>query len=1223
MDALEVDFVARLEELETTFAVKFAEEKENRNTELARLQEAQAQAAAATEAKIQEAIDAVQFGVVVSPGDDLTAALDGMAAEGGKVFLKRGVHELSQTLVVNKAITFVGEGSATIVTFTGAGAVFKVVGPSADSPLMHVTLRSLQIKCNGGKMTQGVLLENVKAAFVEHLQFDSCATDVFLKDSSQNWIQDNKMSYEASAVKVGGIEEAATSKENVFRRNLFGSGFETNLLEAPEFSFEDGQAFHVQSGCLLEVHLLKEVAVPSVNPFELEYLSRIKKGGLATILDGRYLATVDAVDVNKLPGGATINTTTGILSWRPSQAQGGSEFSVALVATGARDDVSYTTAKFRVIESFNIAQCKPVIDWTEDKFEVDPDAACSATADPQAVTDGQRPSGMTWKDVGGAVPYITIDLEKSSKVKSIAIFQPKNSNNRMKTITIKFSDDGKDFGVVATGSLAVNSPGLLGAVFDVDAEGRYARIEAFDQNGNEAGIGEVEIYEKSVTAGVTDLIASCDNGKTAVDVSWDLPEKYDKVRVLRNPLKKVASLSNFPASPDDGTVVYEGNDSKFVDDAKSLKAGNRYFYSAFTYHSISGWSLVAWSAVDSVVISPVNANLAGYKQVVSNMPSAAGLTDGELDSGLQGTSNNEVGDKLTATIDLKETQTFAEVHIYQHHSTNYHLLLADVSISDDGVTWKTLGKLKMDLSNPNRLGAVLTKDASARYVKFEGHETAAHYWGVAEVEIYADKKPKSPVLKAVASGNTAVQLSWTNPDSLDIVVVRQTLVEPGSMSNFPAGHGYGSAVYSGTGSVFLDSDLPTEVQQFYSAFAFHKQTGWSILNWDAVDTALPGDPNPNVALEKKTTSSIDYNSHGASHKVVDGSRSHGDLYTTNGGKVDDYVWVIIDLKYSQDIRNVVIWQSFNNHFMMQSGKVKVSSDGENWKSIGSTSMYISHAGALGAAIDCDDCVGRYVRVEVSGQAGYYYGIGEIEVFGKKRHTAPVLHASTIMNSANIKVDYNAPGSNKVLVVRKKFKKDTNVKQRFPHSRFDGQVVLETTQTSGTFLDKDVVRGARYHYAAYARSASLGWSMINYNAVDSTVSGAVNPNLAMDKRVVARHNHQVTYGTADQVNDGDRARPYAMTDRVSSDGLKVDIDLKKVRNIREILIWLPGSSHFIMNRWTIYFTRHPDGENWSLYKENVKATLSQPGGKGIEFNCNFNARWIRIRAKANAGYYYGS
>lgn len=77
----------------------------------------------------------------------------------------------------------------------------------------------------------------------------------------------------------------------------------------------------------------------------------------------------------------------------------------------------------------------------------------------------------------------------------------------------------------------VNAPGLLGNIFDVEAEGRYVRIEVEDANGGQTGIGEVEIYAEPLTRAVTDLIATSQRGKKTVKLSWDLPETFDKVKV--------------------------------------------------------------------------------------------------------------------------------------------------------------------------------------------------------------------------------------------------------------------------------------------------------------------------------------------------------------------------------------------------------------------------------------------------------------------------------------------------------------------------------------------------------------------------------------------------------------------------------------------------------------------------------------------------------------------
>ena len=129
--------------------------------------------------------------------------------------------------------------------------------------------------------------------------------------------------------------------------------------------------------------------------------------------------------------------------------------------------------------------------------------------------------------------------------------------------------------------------------------------------------------------------------------------------------------------------------------------------------------------------------------------------------------------------------------------------------------------------------------------------------GIAEVEVYSHKRPTPPILKAVSgkSLKTSAKLSWTNPNNLKVRVVRQTLVGAGSLMNYPTDPRQGVQVYEGKGTSVEDKDLPTDVQQFYSAYAFHPETGWSALHWDCVDTVLIGDPNPNIALEKKATSS--------------------------------------------------------------------------------------------------------------------------------------------------------------------------------------------------------------------------------------------------------------------------------------------------------------------------------------------------------------------------------
>ena len=159
--------------------------------------------------------------------------------------------------------------------------------------------------------------------------------------------------------------------------------------------------------------------------------------------------------------------------------------------------------------------------------------------------------------------------------------------------------------------------------------------------------------------------------------------------------------------------------------------------------------------------------------------------------------------------------------------------------------------------------------------------------------------------------------------------------------------------------------------------------------------------------------------------------------------------------------------------------------------------------------------------------------------------------------------------------------------------------------------------------AFARNADRGWNLLSYASCDMTGSGMPNMNLAQAKMGRALHNHQVTYGTADGINDGNRQSNYALTGGANmADGLRIDIDLKKVRSIRKIVIWQPPSDHFKMNLMTIMYSTDETGSTWSMYKENAKAELFQPGGLALKFTLNIRMRWVRFILRQQAGYYWG-
>ena len=183
---------------------------------------------------------------------------------------------------------------------------------------------------------------------------------------------------------------------------------------------------------------------------------------------------------------------------------------------------------------------------------------------------------------------------------------------------------------------------------------------------------------------------------------------------------------------------------------------------------------------------------------------------------------------------------------------------------------------------------------------------------------------------------------------------------------------------------------------------------------------------------------------------------------------------------------------------------------------------MSHTGGLGANIQVSNEEARYIRVEGHGRADSYFGLGEIEVYSKAMHPSPMMSATQVSNSDSINIEYTAPGSAEVVILRRKFK-DEHVKQRFAYNRFDGTEIARITKSFGSsshdYVDTDVTAGERYYYTVFARSATLGWNLVDYKGCDSTVSGTPNPNLAVGKFVRGSHEERVTWGSPDFVTDG--------------------------------------------------------------------------------------------------------
>ena len=221
------------------------------------------------------------------------------------------------------------------------------------------------------------------------------------------------------------------------------------------------------------------------------------------------------------------------------------------------------------------------------------------------------------------------------------------------------------------------------------------------------------------------------------------------------------------------------------------------------------------------------------------------------------------------------------------------------------------------------------------------------------------------------------------------------MANAGDMKNFPANEDDGVKVFEDSGKAsFVDTGVKLATRYYYSAFAFGS-AGWSAIDWDATLSVEAGATNPNMARDKKVVSNIDFQSDYSPYKAVDGNRESL-VGTTQNAKVDEMVYANIDLKEIKTVRQIRVYQGNDRHRMTKEAKVKYSNDGVTWTTAAKKPMALHHIGGIGAEFDMVAELGeaksmRYVRIEASMKASYYWGLGEVEIYEQAatvRHLRP-------------------------------------------------------------------------------------------------------------------------------------------------------------------------------------------------------------------------------------------
>lgn len=129
----------------------------------------------------------------------------------------------------------------------------------------------------------------------------------------------------------------------------------------------------------------------------------------------------------------------------------------------------------------------------------------------------------------------------------------------MRYITVYVSSNGQSWQrATAQFHASITSPGGLGKQIEFPGSGRTARWVRIHIQGHASyyiGLGEIEVYEKPVTASPQDLVSVAQTDGT-VKLTWKALSKGDTVMIRRQKHQSHGNLYNYPAHHDVGTLIH-------------------------------------------------------------------------------------------------------------------------------------------------------------------------------------------------------------------------------------------------------------------------------------------------------------------------------------------------------------------------------------------------------------------------------------------------------------------------------------------------------------------------------------------------------------------------------------------------------------------------------------------------------------------------------------------
>ncbi|MBN1584822.1 fibronectin type III domain-containing protein [Candidatus Uhrbacteria bacterium] len=315
-------------------------------------------------------------------------------------------------------------------------------------------------------------------------------------------------------------------------------------------------------------------------------------------------------------------------------------------------------------------------------------------------------------------------------------------------------------------------------------------------------VGSTDAYGQSAVSGnltfqtLADIIPpanpsglSAVSGDAQVQLSWTNPTDADFQGVIL-----VRSVTAYPANPTDGTEAYRGTGQSFLD--STVVNGLTYFYTLFSFDDVPNHS--SGTVASGNPVGPPDSTPPG---------NVTGLTAVPGDGRIQLSWTNPTDPDFSGVLIVRKTLTCPESR-------------TDGTPVYDG---KDTAKLDTGLAN----GTLYCYRAwTCDGVPNWSSGVTASAMPVAPPDTDA---PGTPTGLAASPGNSAVQLSWTNPSEPDWAGTR--IVR--KVGGYPNGPSDGTIVFDGRGDSRLDQGLTNGITYYYSAYSYDTS-----LNWSSPATAL-------------------------------------------------------------------------------------------------------------------------------------------------------------------------------------------------------------------------------------------------------------------------------------------------------------------------------------------------------------------------------------------------